>query len=108
MIRNSVKSDKPSVFHSIFQDGIIIYDKNDTVTELSKEIFLPLEDLLEHQRKKRYEAFKDLLGQLERFLEQGGIPAAEIMSVECAKVFLEVMFALEMKIAPFPRDSGSY
>jgi len=100
MIRNSVKGDKPSVFHSIFQEGIIIYDKNNTVTELSKEILLPLEDLLKHQKTKRYEAFKDLVRELERFLEQGDVSTAEIISVECVKVFLEFVFALEKKIAP--------
>lgn len=36
MIRNSVQTYKPSVFHSVFQDGKIIYDKHGTVTELSK------------------------------------------------------------------------
>ena len=54
MIRNSIQAHKPSVFHSILQDSEIIYDKDGNVAELSKEILSRLEDLLRHQKKKRY------------------------------------------------------
>lgn len=59
-----------------------------------------MEDLLNRQKKKKYEAFKDSLWELERFLEQGDLSTAEIVSVECAEIFLKLMFTLEKKIAP--------
>jgi len=100
MIRNSVRSHKPSIFHSIFQEGVIIYDKQDTVKKLSEEIFSSLEDFFENQQKKKYEAYCDLLWNLERFIKEGDLSSAEILSVHCVELFLELMFTLERKIFP--------
>jgi len=101
MIRNSVDKHSPSLYHSLFQEGIIVYDREDTVAKLSKEILSSIENILENQRKKNYEAFNDLLQSLERFINQDDMASAEVISVECYKAFLDFMFAQRKQVSRY-------
>jgi len=101
MIRNSVDKQNPSLYHSLFQEGIIIHDREGTVAKLSKEILSSIDNVLENQRKKNYDAFTDLLQSLERFVNQGDVASAEIISVECCKVFLDFMFAQKKQVSRY-------
>jgi len=100
MIRNSVKNPRPSIYHLIFQEGVIIHDRRDAVKKLSEEAFSSLGDFFENQKKKKYEAFEDLLFNLERFVKAGDLASAEILSVHCVELFVEFMFNMEKKVAP--------
>jgi len=102
VIKNEVAEARkhPTFILSLFQYGIVIYDKKGIIKKMVDDILPSSEEYFKYWKERRYGEFENLLLSLESFLEQRDMSTAEIISVESAVTFLNLMFAVEKKIEP--------